>query len=83
VAADSSSYKQFLIYYGFIFTILISILLLVISAQINKNVKGTFLSMLLYLALMYQRPYLFDFAYMFLIVSSFIQVNVSLNYRGI
>lgn len=80
VAADSSSYKQFLIYYGFIFTILISILLLVISAQINKNVKGTFLSMLLYLALMYQRPYLFDFAYMFLIVSSFIQVNVSLNY---
>jgi hypothetical protein len=36
--------------------------------------------MLLYLALMYQRPYLFDFAYMFLIVSSFIQVNVSLNY---
>ena len=80
VAADSSSYKQFLIYYGFIFTMLISILLLVISAQINKNVKGTFLSMLLYLALMYQRPYLFDFAYMFLIVSSFIQVNVSLNY---
>lgn len=80
VAADSSSYKQFLIYYGFIVTVLISILLLVISAQINKTVKGTFLSMLLYLALMYQRPYLFDFAYMFLIVSSFIQVNVSLNY---
>lgn len=78
VAADSSSYKQFIIYYGFIISVIISVLLLVISAQINKNAKGIFLSMLLYLALMYQRPYIFDFAYMFLIVNSFIQLNKSL-----
>lgn len=80
VYAESSSYKQFVIDYGLIYSTIILLLLLAISVQFNKNAKGAFLSMLLLLALMYQRPYIFDYAYMFLIVYLFINISNSFNF---
>ncbi len=81
VFATSSSYKQFIIFYGLINSLIIMSILLCFAIQYNKNVKGVFLSILLLFFLIYQRPYIFDFAYMFLIVYSFIHINRSFDLK--
>jgi len=71
----SASYKQFVIRFGFIFTITLLSLFIAIAAQISKNIKGVFISVFLFLLLMYQRPFIFDPAYFFLVISSFVLIG--------
>lgn len=79
--AASASYKQFVIRYGLIFSISVLIFFVVLTAQINKNIKGIFVSLLLFLFLMYQRPFIFDPAYLYLMICAFNIIKRSLNER--
>jgi hypothetical protein len=66
----SASYKQLVFRYGIIFTFMLILFYIAYSIFTIKKMKGIIIFILLFLALLYNRPFIFSSVYTFIIISS-------------
>lgn len=62
-----SSYKDIIVNYGIIFSFMFSLLVIFYSLKKIKDYKRTFFYLLIFILIIYQRPYITSFFYMFLL----------------
>lgn len=64
-----SSYKDLIVNYGIIFFLLFSLSVFLYSLKRIKNFQGVIIYLLIFILIIYQRPYITSFFYMFLLFS--------------
>lgn len=69
-AAESASYKQLVVRFGAVFCILYVFSLFIMAYSRIKNFRYIFIYMILLLSLLYQRPFIFDPIYFFILYLS-------------
>jgi len=82
-AGLSASYKQFIIDYGLVFSIIIYLFFLIYALITIKEKKNKFVFVILFSSVMFQRPFIFQPIYFYLIVSSIYMLSENNTEKGV